>query len=127
MSIPASSTTALPISMRTAIAGAAAALWRTWHAAELERLFGAPDARWKIVEAFRFPADFDQDSIPVFNTNTLLFDAEAIDRDFDLTWFAVTKQVGGKPAIQFEHLVGELSAFLPSTFLRVEREGADAA
>ena len=90
---------------------------------------GAParvDGEPQIVEAFRFPADFDQDSIPVFNTNTLLFDAEAIDRDFDLTWFAVTKQVGGKPAIQFEHLVGELSAFLPSTFLRVEREGADA-
>ena len=33
---------------------AAAALWRTWHAAELERLFGAPADRWKIVEAFRW-------------------------------------------------------------------------
>ncbi len=80
----------------------------------------------EIVEGFRFPADFDQDSIPVFNTNTLMLDAEAIDRDFPLDWFAVTKKVGGKAAIQFEHLVGQLTAFLPSGFIQVEREGDDA-
>lgn len=90
---------------------------------------GAParvDGRLQIVEAFRFPEGFDQDRIDVFNTNTLLFDAEAIDRDFDLTWFAVDKVVDGRPAVQFERLVGELTAFLPSAFLRVERDGPDA-
>ncbi len=90
---------------------------------------GAParvDGVPQIVEAFRFPTGFDQDRIPVFNTNTLVLDAEAIDQDFELTWFAVTKSVEGRPAVQFEHLVGQLSAFLPATFLRVEREGPDA-
>ena len=90
---------------------------------------GAParvDGVPQIVEGFRFPEDFDQDQIPVFNTNTLLFDAAAIDRDFDLTFFAVRKQVDGREAVQFERLVGQLSAYLPCTFLRVERAGPDA-
>jgi UTP--glucose-1-phosphate uridylyltransferase len=89
---------------------------------------GAParvDGSVQIVESFRFPADFDQDAIPIFNTNTLVLDAAAIDRDFDLTWFAVRKTVDGRPAVQFERLVGELTAFLPSHFLRVERHGPD--
>ncbi|MCA9614269.1 MAG: UTP--glucose-1-phosphate uridylyltransferase [Myxococcales bacterium] len=90
---------------------------------------GAParvDGVPQIVEGFRFPSDFDQDSIPVFNTNTLVFDAKALADDFRLTWFAVTKKVDELPAIQLERLVGELTAFLPATFLRVEREGEDA-
>ncbi len=90
---------------------------------------GAParvDGTLQIVEAFRFPEAFDQDRIPVFNTNTLLFDADALDRDFPLSWFAVRKKVKGAEALQFERLVGELSAFLPATYVRVEREGADA-
>jgi UTP--glucose-1-phosphate uridylyltransferase len=90
---------------------------------------GAParvDGRPQIVEAFRFPESFDQDRIPVFNTNTFILNAEAIDRDFPLTWFAVHKTVEGKPVIQFERLVGELTAFLDSSFLRVERHGPDA-
>lgn len=88
----------------------------------------------QIVEAFRFPDDFDQDAIPVFNTNTLVFDVDALvagpegegPTAFPLDWFVVTKKVKDQPVIQFERLVGQLSAFLPSTFLRVEREGADA-
>ena len=90
---------------------------------------GAParvDGKAQIVEAFRFPEDFDQESIPVFNTNTFVLDAEAIDADFPLTWFAVKKTVDGKPAVQFERLVGELTAFLDPAFLRVERHGPDA-
>ena len=90
---------------------------------------GAParvDGRAQIVEAFRFPVDFDQERIPVFNTNTFVLDATAIDSDFPLTWFAVNKTVDGKPAVQFERLVGELTAFLDSSFLRVERHGPDA-
>ena len=90
---------------------------------------GAParvDGKPQIVESFRFPEDFNQDHIPVFNTNTLIFDAAAIDRDFDLSWFAVHKTVDDKPAVQFERLVGQLTAFLETTFLRVERHGPDA-
>ena len=39
---------------------------------------GAParvDGRPQIIEAFRFPPIFDQDSIPLFNTNSFVFDA----------------------------------------------------
>jgi len=85
------------------------------------RLEGVP----QIIEGFRFPKDFDQDSINVFNTNTFVIDADAIDREFQLPFYKVEKQVDGKTAIQFERLVGELTAFLPSKFIEVEREGAD--
>lgn len=90
---------------------------------------GAParvDGRPQIVEAFRFPEGFDPATIPVFNTNSFVLDAEAIDRDFPLTWFAVTKKVDGSQVVQFEHLVGELTAFLTTRFVRVERHGPDA-
>ena len=89
---------------------------------------GAPaqvDGVLQIVEGFRFPSDFDQDSIPVFNTNSFVIDTAAIDSEFTLSWFAVTKEVEGKKVVQFERLVGELTAFLPSQSLRVEREGDD--
>lgn len=88
---------------------------------------GAParvDGRLQIVEAFRFPLGFAQDGIPVFNTNTFVLDADGIDRDFPLTWFAVKKQVNGQEVVQFERLVGELTAFLPTTFVEVPRDGA---
>jgi UTP--glucose-1-phosphate uridylyltransferase len=90
---------------------------------------GAParvDGKAQIVEAFRFPENFDQERIPVFNTNTFVMDAAAVDADFPLTWFAVEKTVDGRPAVQFERLVGELTSFLDSAFLRVERHGPDA-
>ena len=89
---------------------------------------GAParlDGRLEIIEGFRFPKGFDQDSIPVFNTNTFVLDAAAIDRDFELPYYRVEKTVDGRPAIQFERLVGELTAFLPTAFVEVDREGAD--
>jgi UTP--glucose-1-phosphate uridylyltransferase len=85
------------------------------------RLDGVP----QIIEAFRFPPAFDQDSIPLFNTNTFVFDAAAIDRDFDLTFFRVEKKVEDTKVIQFERLVGQLTAFLPSHFLEVPRGGGD--
>ncbi len=85
------------------------------------RLDGVP----QIIEGFRFPPTFNQDSIPVFNTNTFLLDAEAIDRDFELPYYRVEKAVEGRTAVQFERLVGELTAFLRSRFVEVEREGDD--
>lgn len=89
---------------------------------------GAParvDGVLQIVEAFRFPEDFDQDRVGVFNTNSFVLDAEAIDRDFSLSWFAVQKTVEGRPAVQFERLVGQVTAFLETSFLQVERSGSD--
>ena len=90
---------------------------------------GAParvDGQLQIVEAFRFPEGFDQDTIPVFNTNTLVFEAARLQEEFPFDFFAVTKTVEGRAAVQFERLVGQLSGFMPCTFLRVERDGVDA-
>ncbi len=81
------------------------------------------DSELQIVEAFRFPEDFDASSIPVYNTNTFMFNADALDQDFDLTWFVVEKTVQERPAIQFERLAGQLSAFLSSQFVQVPRTG----
>ena len=89
---------------------------------------GAPArvaGKLQIVESFRFPADFSEDQIPVFNVNSFVLDAQAIDRDFPLSWFAVSKKVAGQPAIQFEHLVGELTAFETTHCLHVDRDGVD--
>jgi UTP--glucose-1-phosphate uridylyltransferase len=85
------------------------------------RLDGLP----QIIEGFRFPAGFNQDLIEVFNTNTFVLDAAAIDRDFNLPFYRVEKVVDGKTAVQFERLVGELTALLPSRFVEVDREGPD--
>jgi hypothetical protein len=61
----------------------------------------------------------------VFNTNSFVIDLAAIDRPFELSWFAVNKEVDGKKAVQFERLVGELTAFLPCAAIAVQREGDD--
>ncbi len=81
------------------------------------------DQKLQVVEAFRFPTDFDVSSIPVYNTNTFMFNADALERDFDLTWFVVEKSVNDEKAIQFERLAGEISAFLKTQFLQVPRRG----
>ena len=86
---------------------------------------GAPasvDGRVQIVEGFAFPEGFDQDSIPVFNTNTLWFRTDALDRDFPLRWYAVEKTVDDRPVVQFERLVGQLSWFLETAWLEVSRD-----
>jgi UTP--glucose-1-phosphate uridylyltransferase len=77
----------------------------------------------QIVEDFRFPHGFALDSIPFFNTNTFTLDAAALDRACELTWCLVRKQVDGREAIQFEHLVGELSVHLSCVGLQVPRDG----
>ena len=80
----------------------------------------------QIIEGFRFPADFDQGSIGVFNTNTFTLDAASIDRDFELPYYRVEKKVDGQTVVQFERLVGELTALVPSQFVEVQRSGPDS-
>jgi UTP--glucose-1-phosphate uridylyltransferase len=83
------------------------------------------DGRPVVLEDFRLPAGFDRDSVPYFNTNTFICDASALDRlDPSWSWFRVEKTVDGRPAIQFERLVGELTSWLDSRFLLVPRTGA---
>lgn len=87
---------------------------------------GAParvDGRTMLLESMRFPAGFDHSSLPVTNVNTVTFDLEALDRDFDLTWLYVQKKVEGRAAVQLEHLFHEASAFMPTTYLEVPVTG----
>jgi UTP--glucose-1-phosphate uridylyltransferase len=85
------------------------------------------DDRPVVLEEFRLPEDFDPTTVRVFNTNTFVFDAKALlELDLDWTFFTVTKKVEGKPAIQFERLVGEVTSALDTRFLRVPREGTQS-
>jgi UTP--glucose-1-phosphate uridylyltransferase len=81
------------------------------------------DGHLQIVEEFRLPSDFDSSQVPFFNTNTFVFDAAAMDREFDLEWFSVRRKVDGQESIQSERLLGQVTAFLPTQFLAVERHG----
>jgi len=87
---------------------------------------GAParvDGVPQLLEAMRFPPDFDQRRIPVFNTNTAWITADALETSVELTWLLTEKRVDGEPVVQFERLYHELSAHLPTTFLVVPRDG----
>lgn len=99
----------------------------TCEVARKERdLGGAPvrvNGRLQLVEGPRFPASFDQELAPVFNTNTALVDIDALDQDYDLTWLYVRKDVDGRGAVQLERLYHEISAFVPTQFLVVPRRG----
>ena len=84
---------------------------------------GRVDGRPVLLEAPRFPPDFDHDSLPVFNTNTGLIELDVLERDHPLTWLYVEKEVEARTAVQLERVYHELSAFVPTTFLRVPRRG----
>jgi UTP--glucose-1-phosphate uridylyltransferase len=87
---------------------------------------GAParvDGRTMHVEHFRFPRDFEQEAIRVFGTNSFTIDLDALDAEYPLTWLYVEKTVDGRPAVQLERLVNELTSFLPTLFLEVPRTG----
>jgi UTP--glucose-1-phosphate uridylyltransferase len=87
---------------------------------------GAParvGGRVFIVESMRYPAGFDHSQLPVTNVNTVTFDLDALDREFDLTWLYVEKTVDGRQAVQLERLYHEASAILPTTFLVVPATG----
>ena len=87
---------------------------------------GAParvDGRPQLLETMRFPPEFDQGRIPVFNTNTSLITVDALSDPVTLTWLMAEKRVEDQAVVQFERLYHELSAFVPTTFLVVPRHG----
>ena len=89
-------------------------------------LGGAPvllDGRLQLLEGPRFPEDFDQDAVPVFNSNTAWFELDALDREYDLTWLYVEKTADGRPAVQLERVYHEVSRHLATTYLEVPRRG----
>jgi UTP--glucose-1-phosphate uridylyltransferase len=89
---------------------------------------GAPafiDGRLQIVEGFRFPESFDHRQNRFLATNTFWFSVEALAEARELRWFYVTKEVDGRPAVQMERLVNELTASFPTAYLATPRGGDD--
>jgi UTP--glucose-1-phosphate uridylyltransferase len=89
---------------------------------------GGGPVRWNgrplITEEFRFPVGFDPATVPVFNTNTFLVSAEALSTlSMKWTYVEVEKKIGDRRAVQFERILGELTAGLEPRFLRVPRSG----
>jgi len=79
--------------------------------------------RTMVVEEYRLPSSFPPSRVEVFNTNTFHVDARSMLQPLELSWCAAHKQVGDQPAVQFERLLGEITAHLPTRFLRVPRSG----
>lgn len=89
---------------------------------------GAPwsvDGQLQIVEAFRLPPGVDPLAAGATNTNSLVADVEVFEADWPLTWFEAHKVAEGAEVVQFERLIGELSAFVDTTMLLVDRDGPD--
>jgi UTP--glucose-1-phosphate uridylyltransferase len=82
------------------------------------------EGRLQVLEEFRLPKGFDANQVRVFNTNTFLVRADALETtDIKWNWFEVEKKVDGAVAIQFERLLQELTAALAATYIRVPRHG----
>lgn len=89
---------------------------------------GGGPVRWNgkriITEEFRLPIGFNPASVPVFNTNTFLATAPLLaDLSMEWTYVEVEKKIGERRAVQFERLLGELTAAIEPCFLRVPRDG----
>jgi UTP--glucose-1-phosphate uridylyltransferase len=77
-----------------------------------------------VLEEFRIPPSFDPATVRVFNTNVFHFDAKALlELSMPWTFFTVTKKVEGKPVIQFERLINEVTSALPTKYLHLPRTG----
>ena len=79
--------------------------------------------RLQIVEGFRFSDSFDFSRLHFLATNTFVFSLEALREPVPLRWFYVEKRVDGRPAVQMERLVNELSALVETAYLATQRGG----
>lgn len=87
---------------------------------------GAPytyEGRVQLVEGLRYHDGFDADIVDVFNCNTITFSASALEQPVELNRYFVQKNVEGRKAVQIEHLIGELSAHLSTSYLKIPRQG----
>lgn len=95
--------------------------------AEASAAGGDRTRRLQVLEEFRLPRGFDASTVRVFNTNTFLVRADALqEAKVNWSWFEVEKKVGDRSAVQFERLLQELTAALPAAYVRVPREGVGA-
>ncbi len=84
------------------------------------------EGKLQVLEEFRLPPEFDPTTVNVFNTNTFLVSASRMAESggaLSWTYFEVEKKVDGRTAIQFERLIQEITAYWPTTYVEVPREG----
>ena len=81
------------------------------------------DNHLRLVEGFCFPPHVPLQTVSVFNTNTLWVNVEHFHNQHPLSWFRVEKVLGGNKVIQFEQLMGELTAFVDTSYICVPRTG----
>jgi len=79
-----------------------------------------------IIEGMRLPAGCDPDTFEFFNTNTIWVTTGALEAPLALSWIPVRRELmwpdGGLiEAIQFEQLIGQLTEFMRSAYLVVDR------
>jgi UTP--glucose-1-phosphate uridylyltransferase len=85
------------------------------------------DGKLRVLEEFRIPPTFDPATVRVFNTNTFHVSARALhDLSMDWRFYTVKKSVEGVKVVQFERILNEITDTLPTRYLRVPREGAEA-
>ena len=84
----------------------------------------------QIVEGFRFPPHFAQETLPDFSTNNMVFSVDHLEGEIPLTRHVVKKTVDGRAALQLESIACEASGvyidgrpLLPLHLLRVPRDG----
>ena len=70
------------------------------------------------------PEGFPHEQFPLFNTNTLWIDVAALKAPGSYTWYVARKSVDEREAIQLERLIGELTWWQASRYVRVPRDGA---
>lgn len=91
----------------------------------LVRVANAP----RIVEQARLPVDFEASSMRAFNTNTLWIPRTVLEEAPTLPW-SVTRNLSAdgtnRVVLRPERIVGELTAYFPSVFVEVPREGTDS-
>lgn len=82
------------------------------------------DGELVTLEEFCLPEDFDPRSVPVFSTNTFLFDAGAL-RELSIPWtfHRVEKSHGSSQIVQFERVLNEVTRHLRTRHLAVPRSG----
>jgi UTP--glucose-1-phosphate uridylyltransferase len=83
------------------------------------------DGRCRVLEELRIPESFDPATVRVFNTNVFQFDAKALlELDMEWNYYKVDKKVDGKPVVQFERIVNEVTGTLDTRYLHMPRTGA---
>lgn len=84
------------------------------------------NGKLQVVEGIRFPEGFDPSCMPYFNTNSFWIAPELLNEEYEFSWFVIEREAFGKKVIQFETLIGEITAYKECKMVKVERDGEES-